>query len=133
MRDPHPASFAHQRVQRHGDAARRRFHRNAAILIAAVKVRLTVGDDHEGASDVRIELAGLSQPAPKQNRSDQLVNRDRRDQQQLQLVAPPRKLGRDDGRKPEGNPGLRDQPGPRVTSDRLRKPGQPDPCPRRPA
>ena len=94
-----------------------------------MEVRLAVGDHHERATHVRIELAGLRQPAAKQNRSDELVNRDRRDQQQLQLVAPPWKLGGDDGRKPQGNPGLRHQPGPRVLPDRLGKPGQLDACP----
>jgi hypothetical protein len=46
----------------------------------------------------------------------------------LRLVAPPRKLSGDDGGEPEGNPGLRHQPGPRVLSDRLRKPGRLDSC-----
>ena len=77
---------------------------------------------------VYIEFACLRQPAAEQNRSHEFVNRDRRDQQQLHLVAPPRELGGDDGGKPEGNPGLRHQPGPRVRADRLRKPGRLDSC-----
>ena len=114
VRDPHAASLAHQRVQRHGDAAGRRFHRQSGHPLLAVEVRLAVRHDDERARRVRVELAGLRQPAAKQNRPDELVDRDRRHQQQLQLVAPPGKLGGDDRREPERNPGLRHQPGPRM-------------------
>ncbi len=124
MGDPDAASFAHQGIQRHGDTARRGLHRYAAILILAVEVRFAVGHDHEGTGHVRIDLARLSQPTTEQNRSRELVNPDRRDQQQLHLVAPPRKLGGDDRRKPQGNPGLRHEARPCVLPDRLGKPRQ---------
>ena len=76
MRDPHTTSLAHQRVQRDSDTTRRGFHRDAAILVPTVEVGLTVGHDHKGARDVYIQFASLAQPAAKQNRSDEFVNRD---------------------------------------------------------
>ena len=93
-----------------------------------MEVRLAVGHDHKRANRVHVEFTRPSQPAAKQNRSHELVNRNRRDEQQLHLVAPPREFGGDDGGKSEGNPGLRHQPGPRILADRLRKPRRLDSC-----
>jgi hypothetical protein len=128
MRDPYTASFAHQSVQSHCDPAGCRFHLDAAVRIAIMEVGLAVGHDHEGANRVWIEFACPSQPAAKQNRSDELVDRNQRHEQQLHLRSPPRKLGGDDRGKSEGNAGLRHQSGPRIRADRLGKPGRPDSC-----
>jgi hypothetical protein len=78
--DPHATSFSHQRVQRHGDTTRRGFHCNSPILIAAVEVWLPVGHDDERAMHVDIEFACLRQPAAKQNRSNEFVNGNRRNE-----------------------------------------------------
>ena len=96
VRDPHAAPLPHQRVQGHGDAAGCGLDDDASGFVLAVQVRLAVRHDHERADGTRVELAGLRQAAAEEDRSNELVDRDRRHEQQLRLVAPPGELGRDD-------------------------------------
>jgi hypothetical protein len=117
VRNPDAAAFAHQRVERHTHTAGRRRRDDLAVGCFAVHVRLAVRHHDERPRRQRVQLAGAHQAAPEQQRARQLVDRNQRHQQHLQLRAPARELRRDDGGEAERDTGLRDEPRPRVAAD----------------
>lgn len=103
VRNPGAAALAHQRVERHGDAAGCRRPRDAAIVAADVQIRLAVRDDEQRTTGARLLLAGARQAAPEEHRSDQLVDRDERDEQRLQLRSPTGKFRGDNRGQADGD------------------------------
>ena len=76
---------------------------------------------------MRIDFASPHEPVPKQDRSHELVNDDRRGQQQLNLTAPAWKLGRHHGRKSQRNSGLRHESRPHIRCSGGRETEERDP------
>ena len=88
MRNPDTAALAHQRVERDGDAAGRRRGHDASALVLTVQVRLAIRDDDQRPPRRRVEVAAAGQPVAKEQRPDQLVDRDERDEQRLDARSP---------------------------------------------
>ena len=114
VRDPDAAALAHQRIERHGHAAGRRLAVIAAVAVPGVQIRLAVRHDEQRPRGRGLEIARPREALAEEDRADELVNGDQRDEQRLQLRAPAGKFGGDDRGESERDAGLGDQPGPGV-------------------
>ena len=117
VRHPDPVALAHQRVECDSHATGRGRRHDAAALVLAMEIRLAIGDHDQRSPRRRREVTAAGQPIAEEQRTEQLVNRDERDEQRLDPRPPVHELRRHERGEAERDAGLRDEAGPDVVAD----------------
>ena len=109
--DPDAAALAHQRVERDRHAAGCRADADRSVLGVVMRPGLAIGHDHETGARAA-DLARLSERRLEENRADDIVQRDDRDDERLEPAPPRGKFIGDQDPQPERDPRLRHEGAP---------------------